>query len=116
MIIANPLYDTAFKGLAQDPDVAKAIIETLLETEVLEVQLGATEYNKRMQEDDKRPRYLRMDYLAVIRTKGGEAQKILIEMQKASGSENILRFREYVATAGYMPKSKDETPFPVVTA
>jgi hypothetical protein len=115
MIIANPLYDTAFKGLAQDPEVAKAIIETLLETEVLDVQLGATEYNKRMQDDDRRPKCFRVDYLAVVKTKGGETQKILIEVQKASGSEDILRFREYVATAGYMPKSKDETPFPIVT-
>jgi hypothetical protein len=115
MIIANPLYDTAFKGLANDPIVVKAIVEALLETEVFEITMGATERNLPLAEDDKRPRFFRMDYYAVIRTKTG-AQKILIEMQKASGSEDLLRFREYLAVAGYMPDKNTSDPvIPIVT-
>jgi len=115
MIIANPIYDTAFKELIKDPDVAKAIIGTLLETEVLDVKLIITERNKPMAPDDKFPRTLRLDYCAVIRNDKGEEQQILIEIQKATGAENILRFREYLAVAGYMPKKEEANPLPIVT-
>jgi len=115
MIIANPIYDTAFKELIKDPDVAKAIIGTLLETEVLDVKLTVTERNRPMAPDDKFPRTLRLDYCAVIRNDKGEEQQILIEIQKATGAENILRFREYLAVAGYMPKKEEKTQLPIVT-
>jgi len=115
MIIANPLYDTAFKGLISDPESAKTLIGTLLETEVLEVGPRITEHLKPMGEDDKRPKCLRLDYAATIRNEKGEEQKILIEVQKATGAENILRFRQYLAVAGYMKKTPEETPLPIVT-
>jgi hypothetical protein len=117
MIIANPLFDTAFKGLARDPEVAKAIIETLLETEVVDIHLEPTEYNKPMGEDDKFPKYLRVDYLAVITTKGGSPHQVLIEVQKASGADDLMRLRYYLATAGYRPKpgEKKNDLLPIVT-
>ena len=115
MLIANPLYDTAFKGLAQDIEVARAIIEALLETELLEIELGATERNKPMDDADKRPRFFRMDYSALIKTKDGSQQRILIEMQKANGGDALARFREYVAQAGYMAKPDTKGPLPLVT-
>jgi predicted transposase/invertase (TIGR01784 family) len=115
MIIANALFDTAFKQLVSDPEIATAMIETLLETKVVDIALKPTEHNKPMDDDDKRPRFMRIDYSATIRNKDGEEQKILIEMQKGSGSENILRFREYLAVAGYMPKKDEKNPIPVIT-
>ncbi|MDR2578301.1 MAG: Rpn family recombination-promoting nuclease/putative transposase [Chitinispirillales bacterium] len=115
MLIANPLYDTAFKGLAQDLEVAKAIIEALLETEVLDIELGATEFVKPVEDDDKRPKFFRMDYSAVIKTEDGSRQRILIEMQKANGGDALARFREYVAQAGYRAKSDMKGPLPFVT-
>jgi hypothetical protein len=115
MIIANPLFDTAFKQLARDPEIAKAMMETLLETEVVKIDLSGTEHNKPLADDDKRPRFMRIDYCATIRDKNGAEQKILIEMQKGAGAENILRFRQYLAVAGYMPKPEEESPIPVVT-
>jgi len=115
MIIANPLYDTAFKGLINDLDVAKALLGVLLQKEVLMVDPRVTEYLKPLKDDDLRPRYLRVDYVAIIRDERGEEQKILVEVQKAAGAEDILRFREYLAVAGYMPKQKEESPLPIVT-
>jgi hypothetical protein len=111
MIIANPLFDTVFKDLVKNETVGKAIIETLLETEVLDIQLGPTEYNKPMLENDDRPRYLRVDYTALVKTKGGGSQRILIEMQKVHGADDIKRFREYLASAGYAPKDESATLF-----
>ena len=115
MLIANPLYDTAFKSLISDKDVAKAVIGALLETEVLEVDVQPTEYVKRKKKDDKFPRTIRLDYCVTINNQDGEKQKVLIEIQKASGAEAIYRFREYLAVAGYQPKSSEETQIPIIT-
>jgi hypothetical protein len=115
MVIANPIYDTAFKGLIRDPDVAKTLIGTLLETEVLDVELGVTEYNKPLKTEDKLPCSSRLDYCATIMNNKGGKQKILIEIQKATGPEIILRFREYLAIAGYMPKPEEKGLLPIVT-
>jgi len=115
MIIANPLYDTAFKGLISDHDVAKALIGTLLGTEVLKVEPRVTEHIKPVKEDDKRPKCLRLDYAAIIKNEKGEERKILIEVQKATGADNIWRFRQYLAVAGYLKKTEDESPLPIVT-
>jgi hypothetical protein len=115
MLIANPLYDTAFKELVRDPDVAKAIIGTLLGTEVLEIDLNVTERNRPMAENDKFPRSIRLDYCATILNEAGEKQQILIEIQKTTGADNILRFREYLAVAGYMPKPEENHPLPIIT-
>jgi len=115
MIIANPIYDTAFKGLIGDPDVAKTLIGTLLETEVLSVEPRITEHILPMKEDDKHPKCLRLDYAALIRNENGEERKILIEVQKATGADNIIRFRQYLAVAGYMKKTENESPLPIVT-
>jgi hypothetical protein len=115
MIIANPLYDTAFKKLIGDPEIASAVIETLLETKVVDIALTPTELSKTMTKEDQTLRFLRIDYSATIRDKNGEEQKILIEMQKAKSADDVLRFRKYLAIAGYLPKSDNETPIPVVT-
>jgi len=115
MIIANPLYDTAFKRLIGDLDVARSLLSVLLQKEVLEVDPQVTEHLKPQNVDDQRPRCLRVDYVATIRDEKGEEQKILIEVQKATGAEDTMRFREYLAVAGYMPKETEKTPIPIVT-
>jgi hypothetical protein len=115
MIIANPLYDTAFKKIVSDPEIATAMIETLLETKVVDIALTPTELIKTMTVEDETLKFLRVDYSAIIRDKDGTEQKILIEMQKAKSDEDILRFRKYLAIAGYLPKSNKENPIPVVT-
>jgi hypothetical protein len=70
-----------------------------------------------MDADDKFPKYLRVDYLAVIKAKDGSRRKVLIEVQKASGADDLMRFREYLTTAGYRPKpgEKKNDLLPIVT-
>ncbi|GHV13157.1 hypothetical protein AGMMS49938_07230 [Fibrobacterales bacterium] len=114
MLIANPLYDTAFKELIRDPEVARAIIETLTGNKVHKIKIRETEHNKPQADEDKRPKFFRMDYSVEIENERGELHSVLVEMQKASGAEHILRFREYLAVAGYMPK-KEESIVPVMT-
>ena len=115
MIIANPLYDTAFKSLISDKEVAKAVIGALLETEVLDIDIQPTEYVKPQTDEDKLPHTIRLDFCVKIKNEAGEAQKVLIEIQKASGSGVIYRFREYLAMAGYRPKPAKEAELPIIT-
>jgi len=115
MIIANPLYDTAFKSLISDEVVAKAVIGALLETEVLEIDVHPTEYVRPQNVDDKLPKSVRLDYCVKIKNEEGEVHKVLIEIQKASGARVIYRFREYLALAGYRPKTTEETQLPIIT-
>jgi flagellar biosynthesis/type III secretory pathway protein FliH len=114
MLIANPIYDTAFKQVLRDPEVAKSIIGTLMNTEVLELNYAPTEHNKPLGDKDTMPRFFRMDFACTIKTEDG-SQKILIEMQKAVSPDEELRFREYLAVAGYMPQPQETTPLPVTT-
>ena len=115
MIIANPLFDVAFKKLLNDDEVAKAIIEALLETKVVKMGLTFQTCRKSIDVDDRRLRFLRVDHSALILDKDGVEQKILVKMRKGSWVEDILRFREY-AVAGYLPPKIDEThSIPIVT-
>ena len=116
MNYANPIYDTAFKGLIRDEEIAKEIIGTLLKTEVIDVDLNITEWNKPMTEADGLPRSVRLDYCATILNEAGEKQQILIEVQKTSQPDDILRFRNYLAVAGYGAKPVlKNSPLPIVT-
>ena len=91
MIIANPLYDTAFKSLISDHEVAKAVIGALLETEVLELDVRPTEHVK-PQADDKSPHTIRLDFCVKIKNEIGEHQKVLIEIQKRPAPESYTDF------------------------
>ena len=116
MNYANPIYDTAFKGLIRDKEIAKEIIGTLLETEVIDVELNITEWNKPIAGSDDVPRSIRLDYCATILDDKGEQKKVLIEIQKTSKPYDILRFREYLAIAGYGAQTnKRNDGLPIVT-
>ncbi|GHV14035.1 hypothetical protein AGMMS49938_09480 [Fibrobacterales bacterium] len=134
MLIANPLYDTAFKELIRDPEVARAIIETLTgnkvhkiiseelpqtlshkirsssettanhlnlhkntvrqcrlvgsddlltsSSESTKIKIRETEHNKPQADEDKRPKFFRMDYSVEIENERGELHSVLVEMQK----------------------------------
>lgn len=43
MKIANPIYDVVFKYLMEDLSVAKLILETLLDKEIIELDFLPTE-------------------------------------------------------------------------
>jgi hypothetical protein len=108
-IIANPLYDAAFKYLMQDNESAILLLSAILETEILELHFRPQEYvsevtvmNTQEKELDElqntTTRILtiyRMDFLAKIKTKDG-FKNVIIEIQKSKFFSNIMRFREYL--------------------
>jgi len=94
MVIANPIYDVVFKRLMENEKVAKFFVSTLLDKEIisLDVQPQEFTYNDQL----VGIRVFRLDFVALIKTENGH-QKILIEIQKAKNQIDLMRFRNYLA-------------------
>lgn len=101
MKIVNPLYDYAFKYLMQNNRLAKKVIATLLECEVLELVI---EQQETVIADESRGfKMFRLDFSAIIVNEYGKKQKVLIELQKSKLPTNKLRFRTYLGES-YLKK------------
>ncbi len=95
VLIANPLYDTVFKYLMQNLDIAKGIISLIIDEEIDYINFGSQESYYRNDED--RVTFFRLDFVAGIRKKNGGHKKVLIELQKTNLRSDVARFRRYVA-------------------
>lgn len=94
MKIVNPLYDYAFKYLMQNNRIAKKVIGTILECEIIEL---IVEQQEIIAVDETRGLKLyRLDFSAIIVDEEGKHQKVLIELQKSKLPTNLLRFRTYL--------------------
>jgi hypothetical protein len=97
MIIANPIYDTVFKYLMEDMEIAKGMLSVILNTEIEELHLKPQEMTSEVAINDKIPvNIYRLDFVAVIKEPNGILKKVLIELQKSKRSTNIARFRRYL--------------------
>ncbi|GHT73772.1 hypothetical protein FACS189456_4580 [Bacteroidia bacterium] len=94
MIIANPIYDLAFKRLMENERVAKFFIGTLLGQNIEAVTTTSQEFTR--YNDEERLAVFRLDFVATILTDTGEHKKVLIEMQKAKELTDLMRFRGYL--------------------
>ena len=101
MIIANPISDLVFKWLMSNDRIARFFLETLLEQEIVDVQLKPQELSYFNKEDDvslsAALTVMRLDFVATIKTASGEHKKVLIEIQKARNTIDVKRFRKYLA-------------------
>jgi Putative transposase, YhgA-like len=97
MNIANPIYDTVFKYLMEDLDIAKGLLSTILKQEIVDLDFYPQESIAENDLIDKPLRVYRIDFAAVIQEPSGQVKKVLIELQKTRRSTNILRFRRYLA-------------------
>jgi len=95
MIIANPIYDTVFKRLMENNRVAKFFISTLIEEDIVKLTLKPQEltYN----DSPAGIAVFRYDFSAKIKTKEGKYKNVLIEIQKSGDTDDISRFRNYLA-------------------
>jgi hypothetical protein len=92
MIIANPIYDTAFKYMMEDNKVAKKFISTIIREDVVELELAAQEVKVKT---DKGLTVCHIDFVAKIAIDSG-FKTVIIELQKAKLATDIMRFRRYV--------------------
>lgn len=101
MLIANPIYDSAFKYLMKDKRVARHFLSVLLNREIAVEDF--------MQTEDSYPNIFRdtgftsqrLDFKATITDEDGTKRKVLIELQKSQRQADIGRFRKYLASNYY---------------
>jgi hypothetical protein len=105
ILIANPLYDTAFKKLmTTENDVgrenARYFIGTILGEEITEIEYLPQEsavHNKKkrktkISKEEKKLTLMRLDFAATIRTAGGEKKRLLIETGRSIGLPTLFGF------------------------
>ena len=119
MKIANPIYDAVFKYLLEDKRVAKLLLSTILDEEILDINIQPTEHSIELE----RPpvTVYRIDFSAKIRSESGE-QLVLIELQKAKFAQDLFRFRRYLGNhyanrenQTTDPKTGRTVPIPIIT-
>jgi len=94
MKVANPIYDSVFKYLLDDNEVAKILLSIILDIKIESLQLDPNEI---IIPSDKRDyTVFRIDFKATITLENQEKQVILIEIQKAKLDSDIIRFRKYL--------------------
>jgi hypothetical protein len=102
MRIANPMYDAVFKHLLEDPASAKLIVGAILGEEIESIEMAPQE--AAVQVGSPQPEapegtgftVLRVGFAATVRTAAGEHLRVLIEVQKARYSNDVMRFRRYL--------------------
>lgn len=96
MLIANPIYDSVFKYLMDDNQVAKILISNIMGIKIEHLKLEPTETI--VKSGSKDFNVFRIDFKATIQLENKEQKVILIELQKAKLESDILRFRRYLGT------------------
>jgi hypothetical protein len=116
MRIANPIYDSVFKHLMEDHEIASGLIARLLGVEVVSLAAQPQEVTRMaagIGYEEQLVRIFRIDFSAVIRLADGSQHKVLIELQKAGKSEAVGRFRNYLGSHYAVP-AKAMTPLPII--
>lgn len=115
MIIANPIYDSVFKFLLEDLQVAKRFLSVLIGEEILEIEFKPQE-NTTFSRKFLITVY-RLDFKAIIRTKEGGTKKILIELQKGKQLVDVMRFRRYLGDNYSKPDILEDSggSLPIIT-
>ena len=104
MLIANPIYDLVFKYLMENLEIAKGIIASIIDQEIVTLDFKAQE-SLYKSETERSFTVYHLDFIAKIRLEQGEYKNVLIELQKSNLPYDIMRFRRYV---GEQYKKEDE--------
>jgi len=91
--IANPIYDVVFKYMMEDAKVAKILLSAIIGEEVEMLELLPQENTLELEK--RSLTVYRLDFSAKIRTAEG-LKNVIIEVQKAKFSSDIMRFRKYL--------------------
>ncbi len=120
MLIGNPIYDSVFKYLLEDNEVARELISAILGEQIVSIEVKPQETTT--ESADFGVNIFRLDFKAVIKAAADEQRKVLIELQKAKRLLDIMRFRRYLADnyrendADALPEGRGKKlPLPIVT-
>ncbi len=95
MLIANPIYDLAFKYLMDNLEIAKGIIAAIIKEEIVHIDFQAKESTIQL---PSKFTFFHLDFIARIRDKQGKSKDVLIELQKTNVPSDIMRFRRYLGS------------------
>jgi predicted transposase/invertase (TIGR01784 family) len=116
MLIANPIYDAAFKFLMQDLNVASQVLSSLMCRDVVVENFNQTEMAIANNTAISGFNAQRLDFHATITELDGTKRRVLIELQKARRRTDMGRFKRYLASAYSGELQDDEgTSLPIVT-
>ena len=88
MEIANPIYDAVFDNMMKNNTVAKLLLSTIIEEEIVSLE-------PQPQEDPPLTGY-RLNFFAKVKLSDGQYKNIIIDVQKAESSEDIVRSQPYL--------------------
>ena len=98
MLIANPIYDVVFKYLMEDLEIARQLLSVILDVEIEELDVATQETTVEVTTSEgTQLAVIRFDFRAVILLPNGLRKNVLIELQKAKRTSNVMRFRRYLA-------------------
>ena len=120
MLVANPIYDVVFKYLMKDKKVAKLLLSAIIGEEIIELGFRPTDRHVHIKDSLT---VVRMDFSAKIQTATGAEKLIIIELQKAKLSSDIMRFRKYLGeqyanknnVAGKTDKNRRAKALPIMS-
>lgn len=107
MLIANPLYDHAFKYLMSNDRLARKVLSVILDKEVVELEVSQQEHV--VEGEAGRFTLYRLDFKAIMEDENGRRETVLIELQKSKLPTNVERFRNYLGLA-YVQKKRPNKP------
>ncbi len=118
MRIANPMYDDAFKYLMDDDASARLLVGAVLGEEVESLQPLPQERAVRTEPatapgeppSGELLTVRRVDFAATVRTASGDRLRVLVEVQKARFTDEVMRFREYLGRHYADRENYDEGP------
>ena len=118
MRIANPMYDAAFKYLMDDDASARLLVGAVLDEEVESLQPLPQERAARPEPapasgeppSGELLTVRRVDFAATVRTASGDRLRVLVEVQKARFTDEVMRFREYLGRHYADRENYDEGP------
>lgn len=116
--VANPIYDVVFKYLLSDNKIAKLLISDLLGVEINSLEFRPQEFTT--DPDNKTLTVYRIDFKAEIVLSNGEKLIVLIEIQKAKFTTDLIRFRKYLSEQYSSKQNTIEQddkiiPLPIIT-
>ena len=105
MKLANPIYDTVFKYLMEDTEIARLFLSQIIGEEITQIELRPKEQTHKTEKHDIT--VFRLDFKATIKLKQPKSKSkkkdwkathktVLIELQKAKKDKDIERFRKYL--------------------
>lgn len=116
--VANPIYDVVFKYLLSDNKIAKLLISDLLDLKIHSLEVRPQEYTTHTK--NQTLTVYRVDFKAEIELQDGKKLIVLIEIQKAKFTTDLMCFRKYLgeqyaSKQNTMEKDDKQISFPVIT-